>query len=65
MPVARVSPDVQIAYDTVGSPDDPAVLLVMGFGTQLIAWHDELCRLLVERGRYDGWLPTPHPPRCA
>ncbi|WP_239158911.1 alpha/beta fold hydrolase [Winogradskya humida] len=52
MPVARVSQDVQIAYETFGNPRDPALLLVMGFGAQMIAWHGDLCRLLADRGRY-------------
>ncbi|MFF5075827.1 alpha/beta hydrolase [Actinoplanes sp. NPDC000266] len=52
MPVASVSPDVRIAYETFGHPHDPAVLLVMGFGAQMIAWHEDLCRMLADRGRY-------------
>ncbi|OJF11702.1 alpha/beta fold hydrolase [Couchioplanes caeruleus] len=52
MPVASVSSDVQIAYETFGSPRDPAVLLVMGFGAQMIAWHEGLCQMLAEQGRY-------------
>ncbi|XVU28124.1 alpha/beta fold hydrolase [Actinoplanes sp. CA-054009] len=52
MPVATVSPDVQIAYEAFGDPHDPAVLLVMGFGAQMIAWHEDLCRMLADRGRY-------------
>jgi pimeloyl-ACP methyl ester carboxylesterase len=50
--VASVASDVQIAYETFGSSRDPAVLLVMGLGVQMIAWHEELCRMLAERGRY-------------
>lgn len=49
---AQVSSDVSIAYDTFGDPADPPVLLVMGFGAQLIAWHEDLCRLLAARGRH-------------
>ena len=52
VPVASVSSDVQIAYETFGSPGDPAVLLVMGFGAQMIAWHEDLCRMLAKRSRY-------------
>lgn len=52
MPTAAVSPDIDIAYETFGEPGDPAVLLVMGFGAQLIAWHEDLCELLARRGRY-------------
>ena len=33
-------------------PGDPAVLLVMGFGTQLLGWDADFCRMLAARGRY-------------
>ena len=52
MPVTTVSSNVQIAYETFGDPRDPAVLLVMGVGAQMIAWHEDLCQMLAERGRY-------------
>ncbi|WP_425830457.1 alpha/beta fold hydrolase [Streptomyces fractus] len=52
MPSVDVSPEVTIAYDTFGDPADPAVLLVMGFGAQLIAWDEDFCRALAERGRH-------------
>src|SRR3954451_25032624 len=41
-----------IAHQTFGDPSDPAVLLVMGFGTQMLGWDAEFCRLLAARGRY-------------
>ena len=41
---------VEIAYETVGDPDAPALLLVMGLGMQLIHWDLELCRALADRG---------------
>jgi len=41
-----------IAYETFGDPSDPAVLLVMGFGTQMLGWDADFCRLLAARGRY-------------
>lgn len=41
-----------IAYETFGSPCDPAVLLVMGFGTQMLGWDADFCRLLATHGRY-------------
>src|SRR4051794_3114143 len=43
---------IAIAYETFGDPSDPAVLLVMGFGTQLLGWDAEFCRLLAARGRH-------------
>jgi pimeloyl-ACP methyl ester carboxylesterase len=52
VPVTTVSSGIDIAHETFGKPDDPAVLLVMGLGAQMIAWGDELCHRLAERGRY-------------
>ncbi|MEA2340303.1 MAG: hypothetical protein QOG11_380 [Solirubrobacteraceae bacterium] len=50
--------DVTLCYETFGDPADPAILLVMGLGTQMIAWHAELCAGLADRGffviRYDN-----------
>ena len=43
---------IAIVHDTFGDPADPAVLLIMGFGTQLLGWDAEFCRLLAARGRY-------------
>ena len=47
-----MSDGVSIAYETFGEPGDPPVLLVMGFGAQLIAWHEDFCSMLAGRGRY-------------
>jgi pimeloyl-ACP methyl ester carboxylesterase len=40
---------ISIAYETIGNPSNPPVLLVMGLGGQMIAWPDELCEALVVR----------------
>jgi pimeloyl-ACP methyl ester carboxylesterase len=54
---ARVG-DVELCYDTFGDRDNPAILLIMGLGTQMIAWYEEFCGMLAERGffviRYDN-----------
>jgi pimeloyl-ACP methyl ester carboxylesterase len=39
-----------ISYETFGDPSDPALLLIMGLGAQLVDWPDEFCDLLVDRG---------------
>jgi pimeloyl-ACP methyl ester carboxylesterase len=52
MPHVITSGGVQIEYDVMGSPIDPPVLLVMGFGAQLISWAEGFCARLVEGGRY-------------
>jgi pimeloyl-ACP methyl ester carboxylesterase len=41
---------IEIVYETIGDPSNPALLLVMGLGTQLIHWDRELCELFAERG---------------
>src|SRR5215208_6677676 len=42
--------DVDIAYETFGDPSKPALLLVMGLATQMIAWQDDFCAQLADRG---------------
>ena len=42
--------DVTLCYETFGEAEDPAVLLIMGLGTQMIAWHEDFCRQLAQRG---------------
>ena len=49
MPTAR-SNGIELAYETLGDPRDPALLLIMGLGAQLIDWPDEFCELLAGRG---------------
>ncbi len=50
--------DVDIAYETFGDPADPAVLLVMGLGTQMLGWHEDFCEQIAANGfhviRYDN-----------
>ncbi len=41
---------IELCYDTFGDPSDPTALLVMGLGTQMIAWHEDFCGGLAERG---------------
>jgi pimeloyl-ACP methyl ester carboxylesterase len=49
---------VRLCYETFGDPSDPAILLIMGLGTQMVAWREDFCRQLVDRGffviRYDN-----------
>ena len=41
-----------LCYETFGDPDDTPMLLIMGLATQMIAWHEEFCEQLAERGFY-------------
>src|SRR5438477_1443234 len=45
-----VGKDITLCYETFGDAADPTALLVMGLGTQMIAWHDDFCRELASRG---------------
>ena len=47
--IAKVG-DVELCYETFGDPADPALLLIMGLGTQMIAWPEPFCAQLVARG---------------
>jgi pimeloyl-ACP methyl ester carboxylesterase len=52
------SGDLDIYYEDMGDPNDPAVLLIMGLGAQLLLWRTEFCEKLVDQGlrviRYDN-----------
>ena len=48
---ARVG-SLTLAYETFGDPADPAVLLIMGLGSQMILWPEELCEPLAAAGYF-------------
>lgn len=41
---------ISIEYESLGSADAPAILLIMGLGMQLTAWPDGFCQALVSQG---------------
>src|ERR1043166_2468269 len=51
MPTAP-SNGIELCYETFGDPQDQALLLVMGFTAQMIAWDERFCRMLAQGGRY-------------
>src|SRR3954466_6921200 len=46
----KIDSEIELAYERLGDPRAPAVLLIMGIGAQLIAWPDGFCAALVARG---------------
>ena len=42
--------ELELCYETFGERSDPAVLLIMGLGTQMIGWREEFCEGLAARG---------------
>jgi pimeloyl-ACP methyl ester carboxylesterase len=43
---------VTLCYEGFGDPDETPIVLIMGLATQMIAWHEEFCEALAERGFY-------------
>ncbi len=41
---------IRLAYDEFGQPSAPAIVLIMGLGSQLVAWPEEFCSGLAEKG---------------
>jgi len=41
---------INLCYETFGDAADPTALLVMGLGTQMVAWHEDFCDELAARG---------------
>jgi pimeloyl-ACP methyl ester carboxylesterase len=48
----RIAPanGIELAYQEMGDPDGEPLILVMGLATQMIAWDEEFCSLLADRG---------------
>jgi pimeloyl-ACP methyl ester carboxylesterase len=51
MPRAKAN-GIEIEYETFGQPSDPALLLVMGLGAQLLSWDERFCQQLAAQGFY-------------
>src|SRR4051794_21601456 len=52
MPTATTPAGIDLYYETLGSPDDPPLLLVTGYGAQMIAWPRGFSELLAAGGRF-------------
>ena len=49
MPKANVN-NIEIEYETIGDPVSKPLLLIAGLGSQMLAWSDEMCEILANRG---------------
>ena len=49
MPQVRAN-GIDIEYESFGRESDPLILLIMGFGAQLIFWPESLCQGLAAKG---------------
>ncbi len=56
--ITVASTGIEIAYETFGASGNRPLLLVMGLGAQMLAWHPELCAALAAEDffvvRYDN-----------
>ncbi len=41
---------ITLCFETFGERSDPTALLIMGLGTQMVAWQDDFCLQLAQRG---------------
>ena len=46
----RTREGIELAYESLGPEDAPAVILIMGLGAQMHVWPTSLCNRLVEAG---------------
>ena len=49
---AKINDHIELEYDTFGSPNNPALLLIMGFGAQMVTWEPDLCDMLAASGLF-------------
>jgi pimeloyl-ACP methyl ester carboxylesterase len=49
MPRAQTN-GIELEYETFGDPSNPAMLLIMGLGVQMLGWDERFCNRLVDRG---------------
>ena len=49
MPKAKVN-NIEIEYETIGDPISKPLLLIAGLGSQMLAWSNEMCEILANRG---------------
>src|SRR5438045_6293345 len=48
----QVATGITIEYETFGESSDPTVLLIAGYGSQLLSWAPGLCTLIADAGRH-------------
>ena len=42
--------DLELCFEEFGDPNDPAVLLIMGLGAQMVFWRTEFCEQIAAEG---------------
>jgi pimeloyl-ACP methyl ester carboxylesterase len=52
MPRAKISPTIELEYDTFGDPKNPALVLIEGHGAQMVKWDPEYCKMFAAKNLF-------------
>jgi pimeloyl-ACP methyl ester carboxylesterase len=52
MTLAKISPTIEIEYETFGDPKHPALILMEGHGAQMVKWDTEFCKMFAAKNLF-------------
>ena len=52
MTLAKISPTIEIEYETFGDPKYPALILMEGHGAQMVKWDTEYCKMFAAKNLF-------------
>ena len=52
MTLAKISPTIEIEYETFGVSKNPALILMEGHGAQMVKWDTEYCKMFAAKNLY-------------
>ena len=52
MSCAKISPTIEIEYETFGVSKNPALILMEGHGAQMVKWDTEYCKMFAAKNLY-------------
>ena len=52
MTLAKISPTIEIEYETFGDPNNPALILMEGHGAQMVKWDTEYCKMFAAKNLF-------------
>ncbi len=52
MTLAKISPTIEIEYETFGDPKNPALILMEGHGAQMVKWDAEYCKMFAAKNLF-------------
>jgi pimeloyl-ACP methyl ester carboxylesterase len=52
MPRAKISPTIELEYDTFGDSKNPVLVLIEGHGAQMVKWDPEYCKMFAAKNLF-------------